>query len=155
VLGPYIRCMVLRISSLPLPGFSRVIIVIALCARSGTGLAEEPTPDSIAAVDAALPKMAALLPSQIDADSDLIKIRRENSEIIYTIQLRPQSQAKADQIRKFAASSPQAAMLSNMSLMKQIACKPEPNRFLKDGFAIVWEIVDAKGPISRSSLSLA
>ena len=142
--------MVLRSSSLTSAGFSRAlacwaITLFLLCAGVGTGFAEQRTPDaaSIAAVDAALPKMALLLPSSIDADSELIKIRRENLDIVYTIQFR--SQAKVDQMRKAAASNPQVIQ----SLMNKIACEPEPNKFLKDGFAIVWELVDAKGPISR------
>ena len=148
--------MILRSSPLASAGFSRAlacwaITLFLLCAGVGTGFAEQRTPDaaSIADVDAALPKMALLLPSSIDADSELVKIRRENLDIVYTIQFR--SQAKADQKRKTAASNPQVIQ----SLMNKIACEPEPNKFLKDGFAIVWELVDAKGPTSRLSLTLA
>jgi hypothetical protein len=148
--------MVLRFSLPTPPGFFQTfacstVSLLILFARIGTGLAEQRIPDaaSIAAVDAALPKMALLLPSSIDSETELIKVRRENLDIVYTIQFR--SQAKADQLRKTSDSNPQLFQV----LMNKMACEPEPNKFLQDGFAIIWELVDAKGPISRSSLTLS
>jgi hypothetical protein len=137
-------------------GFSRAfarsaIVGLVFFATGGGGLAEDRTPDAgaIAAVDAALPKMALLLPSPISSDTDLIKLRREDLNIIYTIQFT--SKAKVDQMRKASATNPH--LFQNQ--MKKIACKPQSNKFLLDGFTIVWELVDAKELITRSALKLA
>jgi RNase P subunit RPR2 len=128
-----------------------IVALLVLFVRNEIGSAEERAPDaaSIADLDAALPKMAALLPNSINSETELIAVRREELNIVYTIQFR--SKAKVDQMRK----APGKNQSSIQDSMKRIACKPEPNKFLVDGFTIVWELVDAKDVIMRSTLKLA
>lgn len=108
----------------------------------------------IVAVDVALDQMASTLPRQVDEHSDLVRVRRIRTDVIYTIQIRAKSQSIADEMRKASLADPRAAEVLGKSLMKQTACKPEPNRFLIDGFAMIWEMLDIKGLVSRTRLTL-
>jgi hypothetical protein len=128
-------------------------VVLAL---SDTALTSEPDRATIAVVDATLDKFRATLPKQMDELSDLIDVRRERLEVVWISKVRPEGQAKVDELRTLATRDPQGMASIRKSLMKQTVCEPEPNRYLKDGFTMIWEMVDAEGrPLSRQSLTLA
>jgi hypothetical protein len=112
-----------------------------------------PERSTIAAVDVALDQMASMLPRQMDEHSDLVLVKRDRNDVIYTIQIRVKSQSVANEARKFGLSDPRAAEIINKSLMKQSLCEPELNRYLREGFAIIWEMRDAKGIVSRTRLT--
>ena len=110
---------------------------------------------TIATVDIALDKISSSLPRQMDEYSDLVGVKRNKTNIIHTIRFRPQAQATADELRRFATTDPHAAEVMNKSLMKQSLCEPQPNLYLKSGFAVVWETFDGRGLLWRSRLTAA
>jgi hypothetical protein len=110
---------------------------------------------TIAVVDVALDKISSSLPREMDEYSDLVGVKREKTDIIYTIKVRPKSQSSADKLRGLAAADPRAAEVMNKSLMKQSLCEPQPNMYLKECFAVVWETFDGRGLLWRSRLTAA
>jgi hypothetical protein len=110
---------------------------------------------TIAIVDVALDKISSSLPREMDEHSDLVGVKRDKTDIIYSIKIRPKSQSSADMLRGIAATDPRAAEVMNKSLMKQSLCEPQPNMYLKEGFAVVWEMFDGHGLLWRSRLTAA
>jgi hypothetical protein len=94
---------------------------------------------TIATVDVVLDNISSSLPREMDEHSDLVGVKRDKTDIIFTIKMRPKSQAAADELRRFATTDPRAAEVMNKSLMKQSLCEPQPNIYLKAGFAVIWE----------------
>jgi hypothetical protein len=39
--------------------------------------------------------------------------------------------------------------------MKQTLCEPRPNKFLQEGFAVVWDVFDGETPFARTRLVAA
>lgn len=113
-----------------------------------------PERSTIAVVDVALDQMSSTLPRPMDEHSDLVLVKRDRTDVIYTIRIRATSQSMANEMRKFAITDPRAAEILNKSLMKQTGCEPEPNKYLREGFAIVWEMHDTQGIVSRTRLTI-
>jgi hypothetical protein len=107
---------------------------------------------TIAVVDAALDKVSSSLPRQMDEHSDLVGVKRDKTDIVYTIKFRAKSQGAANELRRFASKDPRAAEVMNKSLMKQSLCEPQPNMYLKAGFTVVWEAYDERGLVWRTRL---
>lgn len=108
---------------------------------------------TIATVDVALNKISSSLPREMDEHSDLVGVKRDKTDVIYTIKIRPKSQSSADKLRKLFTTDPRAAEVINKSLMKQSLCEPQPNMYLKEGFAVIWETFDGRGLLWRSRLT--
>lgn len=108
---------------------------------------------AIAALDAVLDKLSASLPRQVDQHSDLVRVKRHKADVIYTMQVRLESQGTADEVRNFYATDPRAAEAKNRDLMKKTYCTTPPNIFLKAGVAIIWEVFDEKGLVWRIRLT--
>ncbi|MDP1841551.1 MAG: hypothetical protein Q8L19_23875 [Reyranella sp.] len=108
---------------------------------------------AIAALDAVLDKLSSSLPSKVDQHSDLVRVRRYNANVIYTMKVKSESQGTADKLRKFYMVDARAAEAMNKTLMKQTYCTTPSNIFLKAGLAISWEVFDAKGLVWRIRLT--
>jgi hypothetical protein len=63
----------------------------------------------------------------MDEVSDLIKVRREKTDIIYTIRFKTNSQKSADLLRNMQKADPRSMEVGNISLAKQRVCEPVPN----------------------------
>lgn len=136
-------------------------VIIPCMAKKGwrTVVAGAPVPgierSTFAAVDVALDKISSSLPQQMDEHSELVSVKRDKTDIIYTVKMRPKSQSIADEMRRFAISDPRGAEVITKSLMKQALCEPQPNLYLKTGFIVVWETFDARGLLWRGRLAAA
>lgn len=113
-----------------------------------------PERSTIAVVDVALDQISSTLPRQMDEHSDLVLVKRDRTDVIYTIQVRPTSQFVVNEMRSFAIANPRASEIMQKSLMKQRVCEPEPNKYLKEGFAIIYEMRDTQGIVWRTRLTL-
>ena len=108
-----------------------------------------------ATIDAALRKINSLLPRRLDDDSNFVSVRRNGVNIVYTIKVRNGSQAKADELRRLNAVHPLGLEKIRKQLMERRLCEPEPNKFLRNGFAIVWNTFDDEGRLSRTRITAA
>jgi hypothetical protein len=105
---------------------------------------------TLAAIDAALDKVSISLPRQMDEYSDLVDVKRNDTDIVYKIRFRAKSQDAANELRQFTIKDSRAAEVMNKSLMKQSLCKPQPNMYLKTGFTVIWEVYDERGLVWRT-----
>jgi hypothetical protein len=135
--------------------------VIPCMARKGwrtviIGAAAPGIDDSTTAmIDDVLDRFSSSLPQKMDEISDLVKVRREKSDIIYTIRIKPSSQESANLIRDMQKRNPRAADNIRVKLAKRQLCEPVPNRYLTEGFTVVHEFYDNQGLLQKSRIVLA